>query len=78
MNLAAAEIGRMIIKKMIEPITTKWAAPIVLATRKHGSIPFCLDCRKLNAVSIGVRAPALHGKVYRQRGRDDSVLIVGR
>lgn len=37
-------------KKGIEPATTEWAAPVVFAHIKDGSLRFCMDYRKLDTV----------------------------
>lgn len=42
----------MIAVKVIDPVTTEWAAPIVFAPRKDDSLQFCVDYRKLDAVTI--------------------------
>ncbi len=36
---------------VIEPSTSEWSSPIVLVLKKHGTLRFCLDFRKLNSVS---------------------------
>lgn len=51
-KLAAADCGQMITKKKNSTATTKWAAPTMLASRKNSSLRFCVNHRKLNAVTI--------------------------
>lgn len=41
----------MLSHKVMEPAQTEWAARIVFALKKDGSICFCVDYRKLNAVT---------------------------
>lgn len=42
---------------VIEPSLTEWAASVVSAPNKKGSLRFCVDCRQLNAVTIGDAYP---------------------
>lgn len=51
-QLAAEEINRVLTEEAMEPPTTEWSAPIVLAPKKGGPLCFCVDYRKLNAVTI--------------------------
>ena len=49
---AEKEITNMLEKDIIEPSCRPWASPIVLARKADGSTCFCIDYRKLNAVTI--------------------------
>ena len=45
------EIQRMLDNKLIRESTSPWASPVVLAKKKNGKLRFCVDYRKLNAIT---------------------------
>ena len=49
--LIEAEVQRMIEMDVIEPASGPWSAPVVLVPKPDGTIRFCIDYRKLNAVT---------------------------
>lgn len=51
-KFAAAETGRVITGKVIEPETPGRAGPTVFDPKKDGSLRFCIDDRIPNAVTV--------------------------
>ena len=49
--LVEQHIASMIDANVIEPSTSPWASPIVIVPKKDGSKRFCVDYRKLNAIT---------------------------
>ena len=48
---AEAEVKKMLKKDVIEPSSSPWASPVVLVRKKDGTLRYCIDYRKLNAVT---------------------------
>ncbi|KAL7304638.1 hypothetical protein TKK_0002885 [Trichogramma kaykai] len=46
-----AEVEKMTKQGVIEPSTSAWSSPIVLAKKKQGEYRFCIDFKKINEVS---------------------------
>ena len=44
-------LGNMLKNDVIQPSSSPWASPIVLVRKKDGSMRFCIDYRKVNAVT---------------------------
>lgn len=41
----------MLAMKIIDPVRTEWALPIVFVAKKNGSLRICVDCRIVSAVT---------------------------
>ena len=50
-QMVKEEIEKMLEAGVIRPSTSPWAFPVVLVGKKDGSVRFCVDFRKLNAVA---------------------------
>ncbi len=45
------QLQDMLQRDVIKPSTSSWASPVVLVQKKDGSIRFCIDYRRVNAVT---------------------------
>ncbi len=50
-KVVQSELEAMLEMRVIEESHSDWASPIALVPKTDGSVPFCVDYRKVNAVS---------------------------
>ena len=50
-ELIRKEINRLHELNFVKPSSSPWSSPVLLVKKKDGSIRFCVDFRKLNAVT---------------------------
>lgn len=59
-ELENQEIEKMLAIDVIKPAQTNWASQFVFMRRKDGTLRFCVDDQKLNAVTIQDAYPTSH------------------
>ena len=45
-------LEEMLGQGLIEPSKSEWASNVVMVKKKHGTLRFCVDYRKLNSVTV--------------------------
>ena len=48
---AERQVAELLEKRLIEPTGGAWSSPVVLVRKKDGNWRFCVDYRRLNAVT---------------------------
>lgn len=51
-ELEKAEVNKQLGVGVIEPSSAEWAGPVVFAPKKEGTLRFCVDYRRLNAMTV--------------------------
>ena len=54
---ADRQIKEMLAQNIISPSTSPWSSPVVLVRKRSGDLRFCVDYRKLNAVTVNDSHP---------------------
>ena len=44
-------VNDMLKQQVVQPSSSAWASPVVLVPKKDGNLHFCVDYRKVNAVT---------------------------
>jgi len=46
------QVQKLLDHDIIEPAHSAWSSPVILVRKKDGSWRFCVDCRKLNSLTM--------------------------
>ena len=57
LNECCTQVRELLEKKLIEPSTSPWSAPILFVSKPDGGLRMCLDYRMLNSMTIKNKAP---------------------
>ena len=58
------EVQKMLEAEVIEFSSSPWASPVVLVSKKDGSIRYCIDYRQLNDITLKDSYPLPHPQDY--------------
>lgn len=72
-EIERAEVERMLKEGVIEPSDSEWASPVVLIQKPYGTLRFCIDYKKLNALTIRDSYPIPIIDEFKDTGRDAEV-----
>lgn len=50
-RILAEQLDEMLRDDVVEPAESPWSSPVLLTPKKNGELRFCLDSRKLNAIT---------------------------
>ena len=52
LDVMEQEVNKMLERNIISPSESPWSSPVVMVTKKDGSIRFCVDYRKINEYTV--------------------------